>query len=48
MCCGCGCRISILQRRLARHEDAALSKYYDLDRKLRSDPRLASLTGVVL
>jgi hypothetical protein len=31
------------QRRLARHEEAALSKYYDLDRRLRGDPRLALL-----
>lgn len=31
------------QRRLARHEDAALAKYYELDRRLRNDPRLALL-----
>lgn len=33
-------RIAILQRRLQRHEEAALSKYYELDRKLRHDTRL--------
>lgn len=36
-------RIGILQRRLARHEEAALQKYYDLDKKLRNDARLAVL-----
>jgi hypothetical protein len=32
-----------MQRRLARHEEAALSKYYELDRKLRNDARLSLL-----
>jgi hypothetical protein len=36
-------RIGILQRRLARHEEAALQKYYELDKKLRNDARLAVL-----
>lgn len=36
-------RIHILEQRLKRHEEAALSKYYGLDAKLRSDPRLVEL-----
>eukprot|EP00798_Chlamydomonas_sp_ICE-L_P031206 gene31206-6355_t len=36
-------RIHILEKRLKRHEEQALHKYYWLDHKLRSDPRLASL-----
>eukprot|EP00775_Hariotina_reticulata_P013287 gene13287-13418_t len=36
-------KISILQRRLARHEESALQKYYELDKKLRTDPRLLML-----
>ncbi|MEW5310705.1 MAG: hypothetical protein WDW38_002476 [Sanguina aurantia] len=36
-------RISILEKRLKRHEDQALHKYYELDHKLRSDTRLAML-----
>lgn len=36
-------KISILQRRLARHEESALQKYYELDKKLRMDPRLHML-----
>jgi hypothetical protein len=31
------------QRRLQRHEESALAKYYELDRRLRADPRLALL-----
>ena len=38
-------RIAILQRRLGRHEESALHKYYDLDKKLRQDERLAVLLG---
>jgi len=33
-------RIHILEQRLKRHEEQALQKYYDLDSKLRNDPRL--------
>jgi hypothetical protein len=33
-------RIQILEQRLATHEEAALRKYNDLDRKLAEDPRL--------
>mmetsp|Transcript_46212 Transcript_46212/g.88190 ORF Transcript_46212/g.88190 Transcript_46212/m.88190 type:complete len:1493 (-) Transcript_46212:386-4864(-) len=36
-------RIHILEQRLKRHEEQALQKYYDLDAKLRSDPRLNML-----
>ena len=36
-------RIHILEKRLKRHEEQALHKYYELDHKLRSDPRLLSL-----
>lgn len=36
-------KIGILQRRLANHEEAALHKYYDLDKRLRADPRLEVL-----
>eukprot|EP00736_Rhodelphis_marinus_P008612 Rmarinus@m.20835 len=36
-------RIHILDQRLARHEEQALQKYAELDRKLRSDPRLACI-----
>jgi dynein regulatory complex subunit 7 len=36
-------RISILQARLARHEELALRKYAELDSKLRQDPRLSAL-----
>ncbi len=38
-------RIHILEKRLKRHEEQALHKYYELDQKLRSDSRLAPLTG---
>mmetsp|Transcript_27648 Transcript_27648/g.69682 ORF Transcript_27648/g.69682 Transcript_27648/m.69682 type:complete len:469 (+) Transcript_27648:102-1508(+) len=38
-------RIHILEQRLKRHEEQALQKYYELDAKLRSDPRLAILTS---
>jgi len=38
------CRIHILEKRLKRHEEQALHKYYELDHKLRADPRLAQLT----
>ena len=33
-------RIQILEQRLKRHEEQALQRYYDLDAKLRADPRL--------
>lgn len=36
-------KIGILQRRLANHEEAALQKYYELDKRLRADPRLEVL-----
>jgi hypothetical protein len=36
-------RISILQARLARHEEISLQKYAQLDRRLREDPRLRAL-----
>ncbi len=36
-------RIAILTKRLRRHEEAALSQYYELDRRLRGDGRLAAL-----
>ncbi|GFR42728.1 hypothetical protein Agub_g3646 [Astrephomene gubernaculifera] len=39
-------RIHILERRLRRHEEQALHKYYELDAKLRADPRLAALLNV--
>ncbi|KXZ51889.1 hypothetical protein GPECTOR_11g323 [Gonium pectorale] len=39
-------RIHILERRLRRHEEQALHKYYELDAKLRSDPRLTALLNV--
>ena len=35
----------ILEQRLSRHEESALSKYAALDQKLRGDPRLEILTG---
>lgn len=40
-----GFRVAILERRLQRHEEAALAQYYALDRRLRADPRLAALAG---
>lgn len=36
-------RIQILEQRLAQHEESALVKYAELDRKLREDSRLAIL-----
>ncbi|GLI65995.1 hypothetical protein VaNZ11_009689 [Volvox africanus] len=39
-------RIHILERRLRRHEEQALHKYYELDAKLRGDSRLQSLLNV--
>ncbi|GFH18689.1 uncharacterized protein HaLaN_15536 [Haematococcus lacustris] len=39
-------RANIIQKRLKRHEEQALHKYYELDHKLRSDPRLAALLVV--
>ncbi|GLC33992.1 Dynein regulatory complex subunit 7 [Pleodorina starrii] len=39
-------RIHILERRLRRHEEQALHKYYELDAKLRGDGRLQALLNV--
>jgi len=39
-------RIHILEKRLKRHEEQALYKYYELDHKLRSDPRLEALLSL--
>ncbi|KAG2491059.1 hypothetical protein HYH03_010505 [Edaphochlamys debaryana] len=39
-------RIHILERRLRRHEEQALHKYYELDGRLRADTRLAALLNV--
>jgi hypothetical protein len=39
-------RIHILECRLRRHEEQALHKYYELDAKLRADPRLLALLNV--
>ena len=36
-------KVQILEKRLKRHEEQAMRKYYDLDHKLRRDPRLAVL-----
>lgn len=36
-------RTDILQKRLARHEETALQQYYQLDKRLRADPRLSML-----
>lgn len=36
-------RSSILQKRLARHEETALQQYHQLDNRLRGDPRLSML-----
>jgi hypothetical protein len=36
-------KIQILEKRLKHHEEQAIRKYYELDSKLRSDPRLAVL-----
>ena len=38
-------RIRILESRLQRHEETALQKYADMDRKLHNDPRLAVLSS---
>lgn len=38
--------IHILEKRLKRHEEAALQKYYELDHRLRSDQRLAALLNL--
>jgi len=38
-------RIQILEQRLARHEESALSVYANMDQRLRNDPRLAILHG---
>ena len=36
-------RIQILEQRLLRHEENALMKYTNLDKRLRADPRLSSI-----
>lgn len=35
--------IAILEQRLVTHEETALRKYQELDERLNTDPRLASL-----
>jgi hypothetical protein len=40
--------LQILNRRLKRHEEQALTKYYSLDAKLRADSRLRVLTAAAL
>eukprot|EP01062_Namystynia_karyoxenos_P010229 TRINITY_DN13621_c0_g2_i1.p1 TRINITY_DN13621_c0_g2~~TRINITY_DN13621_c0_g2_i1.p1 ORF type:complete len:1002 (+),score=402.03 TRINITY_DN13621_c0_g2_i1:106-3111(+) len=40
-------RISILEKRLERHQDQALQKYANLDTKLRNDPRLKEALAMV-
>jgi len=37
--------INILEQRMRRHEDNALSQYYDLDAKIKADPRMVNLGG---
>lgn len=39
-------RVHILEKRLKRHEEQALHKYYELDYKLRSDTRLEALLSI--
>jgi hypothetical protein len=41
-------RTSILQKRLARHEETALQQYYQLDKQLKVDPRLSMLQKPLL
>jgi hypothetical protein len=41
-------RTGILQKRLARHEEAALQQYYALDKRLRADGRLSTLLQTVM
>ncbi|CAG9466922.1 unnamed protein product [Pedinophyceae sp. YPF-701] len=38
-------RLHILEQRLKRHQEEALLKFYELDQKLRADPRLAALAA---
>lgn len=38
-----GFRVGVLRRRLQRHEEGALQRYQELDRRLRGDARLAAL-----
>jgi hypothetical protein len=38
-------KITILEKRLKHHEEQAICKYYELDHKLRRDPRLAVLAA---
>ena len=42
-CEECMFRIHILDKRLKRHEEQALQKYFELDNKIRHDPRLSAL-----
>lgn len=37
-------RIHILEQRLSRHEEQALTKFAEMDQKLRADPRLEALS----
>jgi hypothetical protein len=39
-------RIHILEKRLKRHEEQALQKYYELDHRLRNDTRLSALLTI--
>jgi hypothetical protein len=38
-------RTGILERRLKRHEEVALAKYHELDRRLKREPRLHMLVA---
>ena len=33
----------ILEQRMNRHEDQALTQYYELDARLKADPRMVNL-----
>ncbi len=39
-------RIQILEQRLQKHEDTAMSKYEALIKRLQEDPRLAAMRGI--
>jgi hypothetical protein len=38
-------RLHILEQRMKRHEDQALTQYYELDARLKADPRMVNLFG---
>jgi hypothetical protein len=40
--------VGILQKRLQRHEEAALQQFYALDKRLRGDTRLSMLLRPLL